>query len=327
MARIFFSDTIMDVRYTKLKLGKSGGLPPSQMKQWVFHEDGDMTLRMFPDMGPGFRFEKERVDGMVSDSVDEFVKLLATIEDDIVVDFFPEKPQAPTRDSQRKSMSRPTYSKVEQSKRRAHADATLVSNAAQTIEARVDMQRTTKNLAVERGGFACFKTNDNGISMCIHKPFLTSAGLERHQRRNECTFGNGNPTTADDFQRLYLHQLEGNVLRPGGSRLDAARNVDPNHPVMTAKNRSYFSFTLSDDSSQDAPHLLMHKFAAFANRSRIPELRDLQRYICKTDGTSIYASAIAKLALRVMHLVKPDLWPRCFELLQSIAGDGKAGPD
>ena len=51
--------------YTTRTLGDGTGFNTSLVKQWLFHESGDMTLRPYPDFGSGFHFQKSRVDRMV----------------------------------------------------------------------------------------------------------------------------------------------------------------------------------------------------------------------------------------------------------------------
>ena len=242
------------------------------------------------------------------------MKLLADIQGTIVVDFYP---QGADEDTAKRSATRSTFSKKEQSKRVASKDQALIAKMTAERDAERKRYEAQVKLAKDNGLHFCKETAAGG-GACTKGPFLTATGLERHK----CHFAD-RATTADAFQSMFPDELQGNRA---SVRLVAAGRAGAEQEVV-AKNRSYFCFTLSDDNSQDMSHLLVHKLAAFAQRQRIPELATLVQYICKTDGAGCYASAISKLAVRVLHLVAPDKWPRCLELLQSIAGDGKAGPD
>ena len=64
----------------------------------------------------------------------------------------------------------------------------------------------------------------------------------------------------------------------------------------------------------------------FHSRDEYEAIGKVQKYISKTDGASNYTSAVSWLALRVLHVAKPE-WPRCLESLTSRKGDGKIGND
>ena len=71
----------------RLKNARLGleGIIPSIFRERVFHENGDMTLRIHALMGPGLLFKKSRVDAMLAGGRENFVRLLKKLAEQIVV--------------------------------------------------------------------------------------------------------------------------------------------------------------------------------------------------------------------------------------------------
>ena len=96
--------------------------------------------------------------------------------------------------------------------------------------------------------------------------------------------------------------------------------------IPEAAHRSFFCFTLSDDSTQKASHLLAHRLGALNQLRRIPGFSESETCINKSDGAAIDNSCPSWLALGVLDNVIPNS-AQYTESTQSQPGDGKAGPD
>ena len=293
----------------RLKNARLGleGIIPSIFRERVFHENGDMTLRIHALMGPGLLFKKSRVDAMLAGGRENFVRLLKKLAEQIVVRLCGAVPDGlPTRD-------RPTFTKQENLHRQAEQDASKMVAASAKAKTTLDAQRSIKDYQSRNGWFPCMKLDATKSCFC-ECVFRRANGLAKHV----CDFARGPTGTA--------HRLvQGDNGRSSSSRVDTANDVVPGR-VTKAVNTSRFNFTLSDDAQQNAPHLLAHRIANREMQAQCPDLGHLKTYSNKSDGAGVYASMQQILALRVMHEVDAR-YPRCTESSQSVAGDGKGGCD
>lgn len=305
------------------KVGDEGyGL--SQFRHRTFPEDRKLVLRTHEDMGDGWVIAAQRADAWLMGGREPFVELLRRMKDATFVTHYGDAPEDQTARLNCAEVGRPSYTAEEQHKRQACADAKLMRHTSAACERVLEAQQRSKALQQKNGGHPCYKKDPTETCYC-ERSFSTAAGLANHKK---CRFPRAATSTADTAKRLLCDIQQGNNTSApagGGSRIDAARAADPGG-ITEAANGALFSFSVSDDSTQNSAHLSSHRIAAREMQLRAGKLAMLKTYTNQSDGASVYTAPPSWLSLRLMHEVD-SRYPRCSGSSQSVAGAGKGGAD